>query len=110
MNTAVANSTYLIARPVEISSVKVKPLRCNPEYRSLLAKIIKSDKTARIAYAHLMRCGAYNFRPDYMYVKGENGAYQRLPDFDAWNCHIPRFGGFGASMLRGHDGKWFVHS
>lgn len=87
-----------------------KSERCKAEHRDILASILKSDKSARAAYAHLMRCGAKDIRPDYMLVRNESGTYDRLPDFGAWNAYIPRFGGMSACMLRGRDGVWFLNS
>lgn len=80
------------------------------QYRDVLALILRSDRTARQAYRHLMKCGATRFRPDHMYVRQQDGSYLCQPDLGAWHCDIPRFGGIGASMLRGRDGVWFLNS
>jgi hypothetical protein len=80
------------------------------EHRNMLAFILRTEKSARLAYKHLMRCGAMNLRPDHMLVRNAQGTYDTLPDYGAWNCYIPRCGGFSACLIRHRDGEWMVHS
>jgi len=85
--------------------------RClREEYRSILATIVRQDRSARIAFQHLLRLGANRIRPDYKLVRNASGTYDRLDDFEAWYAYIPAFGGMSICMLRHRDGKWEVFS
>lgn len=89
-----------------------KEERCrNQEHRDILAMILKSDKSARQTYKHLLRSGAKDMRPDYMLVRNDiTGKYDYAPDFGAWNMTLPAFGGFHACLIRRKENDWSLHS
>ncbi len=90
------------------------------EARNLMALTLALDPSMTDCLRQLLRMGAYNIRPDRMYVKGQGckcgcantAAYDEVPDPGAWNADLDVFGGrnnMGVTMLRGRDGKWFLN-
>ena len=89
--------------------------RCNKsqEVRDTLALVIRLEPQARKMYKHLMNMGAKNIRPDYKYVRQQDGKYEQMPDFDVWHCEVR--GGAHVAMVRHHNndtgsGEWTLHS
>lgn len=82
------------------------------EARNLLAFTLALDPTMVDCLRQLLRMGAYNIRPDSMYVRNREGVYDRTADPSAWNADLDAFGGknnMGVTMLKGQDGGWFLN-
>ena len=78
------------------------------EARALMALTLAMDPTMAGQLRHLFRMGAYDIRPDYMYVFNRyTGKYDRMDDPGAWNATL--FAHVGVSLLRGQDGVWFLN-
>lgn len=84
----------------------------NKAARDLLAFTLALDPTMRDSLRSLLRMGAYNIRPDRMYVRNKDGSYSESVDAGAWNADLDAFGGknnMGVTMLRSRDGEWFLN-
>jgi hypothetical protein len=83
------------------------------EGRKLMVLTLAMDPNVRQCLRQLLRMGAYNIRPDHMYVLNrETGKYDYLPDPGAWNADLDAFGGknnMGVTMLRSREGEWFLN-
>lgn len=81
---------------------------CKPEYRNLLAFVLRYDESARAMFRHLRKLGARNIRPDYILFKTPNGTYDRATDPGMWyaDCN----GGLFVAMVRHGESDWSLHS
>jgi len=85
--------------------------RCKPEYRNLLAAVLKSDPSARVMFRHLRKLGAKNMRPDRMYT-GEsickcgcgNKIQEQSPNPEVWYADCR--GGLFVAMVRRGENDW----
>lgn len=80
---------------------------CKPEYRSLLAAVIKAEPEARRMFKLLKGMGAKNMRCDYMLLRMPNGVYERFPDPCAWYAEAR---GMFIAMIRHGENDWTLHS
>jgi hypothetical protein len=80
---------------------------CRPEYRDILAAIVKHDPGGRAAVRHMHRLGATNMRPDYVLFRTSNG-YDRAIDPTAWYAECR--GGIFVCMVRHGNNDWSLHS
>lgn len=85
----------------------------NKSARDLLAFTLVLDPTMQETLRALLRMGAYNIRPDSMYVlNSKTGKYDYISDPSAWNADLDAFGGknnMGVTMLRSRDSEWFLN-
>jgi len=89
--------------------------RCKPEYRNLLAFVLRYNEGARKMFRYLINLGATNMRPDYMWGARHmckcgcgNSHSDRLPDPGVWYAECR--GGLFVAMIRHSDGEWLLHS
>jgi hypothetical protein len=95
----------------------------NPQARQLMALVLALDPSIKGALRQLFKMGAYNIRPDYMYVSEgrrseatihnpQTEKYERTEDPCAWNADLDAFGrknAMGVSLLRSRQGEWFLN-
>lgn len=74
--------------------------------RKLMLTSLVMDPSMRPHVRKLMRMGAKNIRPDYMYIRNYAGVLDRVVDPAAWNAKINEC--IGVSLLRNSDGSWFM--
>lgn len=77
------------------------------ETRGLMALVLAMDPTVSEPLRRMIRMGAKDIHPDYMYVRKADGTYEHTADPCAWNGTINKF--LGVSLLRGRDGQWFLN-
>lgn len=85
----------------------------NQAARDLMSLTLLLDPTMRTCLRQMIRMGAYNIRPDYMYIMSSTAwKHEQVQDPAAWNGDIDAFGGrnnMGIMMLRTDQGEWFLN-
>ena len=73
-----------------------------------MAFTLALDPTVKEGLRKMIRMGARNIHPDYMYIFNSiTGMYDRVDDPCAWNGYTSSK--VGVSLIRGRDGVWFLN-